>query len=68
MGEEAVRLKDQLTELTERRKDLWREDTRLDSMVSRAADELRTAERALAGMMDKVRIQKMFQLSCLQST
>ena len=68
MGEEAVRLKDQLTELTERRKDLWREDTRLDSMVSRAADELRTAEWALAAMMDKVRIQKMFQLSCLQST
>jgi structural maintenance of chromosome 3 (chondroitin sulfate proteoglycan 6) len=68
VGEEAVRLKDQLTELTERRKDLWREDTRLDSMVSRAADELRTAERALAGMMDKVSIQTMFQLSCLLST
>ncbi|KAF9474585.1 structural maintenance of chromosome protein 3 [Pholiota conissans] len=40
-------------EKTEKRKELWREDTKLDSLVSRAADELRTAERALAGMMDK---------------
>ena len=40
--------------MTERRKDLWREDSKVDNLVSRASDELRTAERALAGMMDKV--------------
>ncbi|KAF5340619.1 hypothetical protein D9611_007366 [Ephemerocybe angulata] len=46
-------LKEKYKELTEKRKDLWREDTKLDSLVNRAADELRTAERSLAGMMDK---------------
>lgn len=54
LSEQTVVLKDQHSELTERRKDLWREDTKLDSLVGRAGDELRTAERALAGMMDKV--------------
>lgn len=53
--EETLRLREEQSELTERRKEMWREDTKLDSLVSRAADELRTAERALAGMMDKVR-------------
>jgi structural maintenance of chromosome 3 (chondroitin sulfate proteoglycan 6) len=42
------------TDLTERRKELWREDTKLQSLVNHAADELRTAERNLASMMDKV--------------
>lgn len=46
-------LKEQQMEMMERRKDLWREDTKLDSLVSHAADELRTTERLLAGMMDK---------------
>lgn len=54
LSEQAVGLKDQHSEFVERRKDLWREDTKLDSLVGRAGDELRTAERALAGMMDKV--------------
>lgn len=54
LGEEIATLKDKHSELAERRKDMWREDTKLDSIVARAADELRTAERALAGMMDKV--------------
>ncbi|KAF8904142.1 structural maintenance of chromosome protein 3 [Gymnopilus junonius] len=53
IAENIVALKEQQTELTEKRKDLWREDTKLDSLVSRAADELRTSERSLAGMMDK---------------
>lgn len=35
-------------------RDLWREDAKLDSTVAHAREELRTAERALAGMMDKV--------------
>ncbi|KAF8975464.1 hypothetical protein BDQ17DRAFT_1441510 [Cyathus striatus] len=50
---EIATLKEQNSELTERRKDLWREDTKLDSLVSRAADELKSYERALASMMDK---------------
>ncbi|KIL54854.1 hypothetical protein M378DRAFT_33235, partial [Amanita muscaria Koide BX008] len=53
LGEQLSTLKDQQSELTERRKELWREDTKLESIVSRAADELRTVERALAGMVDK---------------
>ena len=53
--ENVAGLKEKQAEMMERRKDLWREDTKLDSLVSRAADELKTAERSLAGMMDKVR-------------
>jgi structural maintenance of chromosome 3 (chondroitin sulfate proteoglycan 6) len=47
-------LKNEVTDLTEQRKELWREDTKLQSLVTHAADELRTAERNLASMMDKV--------------
>ena len=54
--ENIVALKEQQAEMAEKRRDLWREDTKLDSLVSHAADELRTAERSLAGMMDKVRV------------
>ena len=36
-------------------RDLWREDTKLESTVSHERDELRSAERNLASMMDKVR-------------
>lgn len=46
--------KDSQEDMKERRKGLWREDTKLDSVASRATEELRSAERALAGMMDKV--------------
>lgn len=49
-----INLKDEQMGMLDKRKDLWREDTKLDSLVSHAADELRTAERSLAGMMDKV--------------
>jgi len=54
LSEEISALKEQQMEKMEKRKNLWREDTKLDSLVKRASDELRTAERALAGMMDKV--------------
>ncbi|PPR05869.1 hypothetical protein CVT24_006623 [Panaeolus cyanescens] len=53
LAEKINALKEKQHELTESRKDHWREDTKLDSLVSRAADELRTAERSLASMMDK---------------
>ena len=54
LTENIAGLKEKQAELTEKRKDMWREDTKLDSLVSRAASELKNAERALAGMMDKV--------------
>jgi structural maintenance of chromosome 3 (chondroitin sulfate proteoglycan 6) len=54
LGEEVAKIKDEHAEMTERRKGLWREDTKLDSLVGRAKEELSAAERALAGMMDKV--------------
>ncbi|KAJ6623432.1 RecF/RecN/SMC [Mycena sp. CBHHK59/15] len=51
--EEIAGLKEKQAELGEKRKDLWREDTKLDSLVVRAANEMKNAERQLAGMMDK---------------
>ncbi|KAI0645362.1 structural maintenance of chromosome protein 3 [Trametes meyenii] len=53
LGERIAQLKDTQAEKTEQRKELWREDTRLESVVTNAADELRGAERTLASMMDK---------------
>lgn len=48
-------LKNESAEFTERRKELWREETKLASQISHASEELRSAERNLASMMDKVR-------------
>ncbi|KAM5531084.1 hypothetical protein V8D89_015249 [Ganoderma adspersum] len=53
LGEKMAQLKDEQSEKTERRKELWREDAKLESLVTNAADELRGAERTLASMMDK---------------
>ncbi|KAI0046003.1 RecF/RecN/SMC protein [Auriscalpium vulgare] len=53
LGDEHAKLADEKAQLIERRKDLWREDAKLDSTRSHARDELRSAERQLAGMMDK---------------
>ena len=55
LGEKMAQLKGEQTEKTEHRKELWREDAKLESLVTNAADELRGAERTLASMMDKVR-------------
>lgn len=54
LGEQLATLRDEHAELTERRKELWREETKLKSLVDSEFDELRTAERSLASMMDKV--------------
>ncbi len=54
LGEEIAKLKDEQAEKTERRKELWREDAKLESLVAHAADEVRSADRMLASMMDKV--------------
>ncbi|KAF7295090.1 Structural maintenance of chromosomes protein [Mycena indigotica] len=53
LGDDINRLKEQKADLVEKRKDLWREDSKLDKMVTRAVTELKSAERVLAGMMDK---------------
>ncbi|KAE9402346.1 RecF/RecN/SMC protein [Gymnopus androsaceus JB14] len=53
LSEQSSALREQHSTLVEERKDLWREDTKLESLVGRAADEMRTAERQLASMMDK---------------
>ncbi|KAG8765379.1 Structural maintenance of chromosomes protein 3 [Serendipita sp. 397] len=45
--------KDLRSAKTERRKELWREDAKLETTVGHARDELRNAERTLATMMDK---------------
>jgi structural maintenance of chromosome 3 (chondroitin sulfate proteoglycan 6) len=47
--------KDRREKMSETRKALWREDTKLDSLLSRTNEELRNAERALASVMDKAR-------------
>ncbi|TFY79932.1 hypothetical protein EWM64_g4080, partial [Hericium alpestre] len=53
LSEQLAKLSDERARLVERRKDLWREDAKLDSVTRHAADELRSADRLLAGMMDK---------------
>ena len=47
-------LKNESAELTEQRKEFWREETKLTSQISHASEELRSAERNLTSMMDKV--------------
>lgn len=54
LSDEIAKSKDKHSEMSERRKTLWREETRLRSVVDNVGDELRTAERTLASMMDKV--------------
>ncbi|KAH0832217.1 RecF/RecN/SMC [Lanmaoa asiatica] len=53
LGEQLAELKDQQSDLSERRKELWREDSKLGGLLSHAGDELKSAERNLASMMDK---------------
>ncbi|KAI9480450.1 MAG: RecF/RecN/SMC [Benjaminiella poitrasii] len=58
--DERQRLQDRESELraerdeaTEERKSLWREEARMDSVIRNCHDEIRKAERTLAGSMDK---------------
>ncbi|KAI9568335.1 RecF/RecN/SMC [Boletus coccyginus] len=53
LGEQLAELKDQQSDLSERRKELWREDSKLGGLLAHAGDELKSAERNLASMMDK---------------
>lgn len=53
LADELTKVKDKHGELVEKRKELWREDARLANTVGHAENELRSAERNLASMMDK---------------
>lgn len=60
--DEAQRISNELKQLrvtrdeqTDQRKELWREDARLDAAVQSCKEELRKAERNLASCMDQVR-------------
>ncbi|KAH8832599.1 RecF/RecN/SMC [Flagelloscypha sp. PMI_526] len=53
LAEEIAQLKGKQADLQETRKEKWRDDTKIESSLSRAREELQNAERSLAGMMDK---------------
>jgi structural maintenance of chromosome 3 (chondroitin sulfate proteoglycan 6) len=54
LGDQVLTLKDQHAEVVEKRKELWREDTRFDTLVKQALEQLKKAEGTLAGMVDRV--------------
>jgi structural maintenance of chromosome 3 (chondroitin sulfate proteoglycan 6) len=54
LSEEIAKLAEERAEMTERRKELWREDAKVDAARTHALDELKSGERALGGMMDRV--------------
>lgn len=57
LGEQYAKFQDESARLKEQRKELWREDAKVNASRNHAADELKTAERALSSMMDKVHSQ-----------
>ena len=57
LGDQALQLQDRQAGLVERRKELWREDTKFDTLVSQHMDLLKKAEGSLATLMDKVGFQ-----------
>ncbi|KAI1321428.1 Structural maintenance of chromosomes protein 3 [Mortierella claussenii] len=50
---ELTAMKAERDQLTDRRKDLWREDAKMDSTLNNLREEHRKAERALGASMDK---------------
>lgn len=50
---ELSKLKDKEAEALEKRKTLWKEETRMSSTVGHAAEQLKLAERTLSSAMDK---------------
>ncbi|WEW57115.1 Structural maintenance of chromosomes protein 3 [Emydomyces testavorans] len=53
MEQEVQRAKDERDSLMDQRKELWREEAKLDSILSNASQEVDRAERNLAHMMDR---------------
>jgi structural maintenance of chromosome 3 (chondroitin sulfate proteoglycan 6) len=58
LRDQALVLKDQHTTLIEKRKELWREDTKYDTLVKQASEHLKKAEVNLASLMDKVHLSR----------
>ncbi|EPQ26730.1 uncharacterized protein PFL1_05709 [Pseudozyma flocculosa PF-1] len=57
LGEQLTSKRDRRDELTETKKDLWKEETRLASAAGYARDQLSQAQRVLSSMMDKATAQ-----------
>ncbi|GAA5798475.1 hypothetical protein HPULCUR_003879 [Helicostylum pulchrum] len=53
LATQEMQIRSERDEATEARKALWREEARFDSTVRNCNDEIRKAERTLAGSMDK---------------
>ncbi|KAI9024903.1 chromosome segregation protein sudA [Phycomyces nitens] len=53
VAERETKLKQKRDEATEKRKTLWREEAKLDSVLYNCNEEIRKAERTLAGSIDK---------------
>ncbi|KAI7902915.1 uncharacterized protein BX663DRAFT_55209 [Cokeromyces recurvatus] len=53
LSDREAELKAERDEAVEKRKSLWREEARMDSVIRNCHDEIRKAERTLAGSMDK---------------
>ncbi|ORZ17870.1 putative chromosome segregation protein SudA [Absidia repens] len=51
--DEEIQVKEERDQLTEARKNLWREEAGLDSSLTNCKNEIHKAERALSGSMDK---------------
>ena len=56
LQEQTAQLNQKANDLNEKRKEYWREDAKLNNNLARESEELKKAERTLAGMMDKVRV------------
>uniref|UniRef100_D8PZC5 Structural maintenance of chromosomes protein n=1 Tax=Schizophyllum commune (strain H4-8 / FGSC 9210) TaxID=578458 RepID=D8PZC5_SCHCM len=53
LQEQTAQLNQKANDLNEKRKEYWREDAKLNNNLARESEELKKAERTLAGMMDK---------------
>jgi structural maintenance of chromosome 3 (chondroitin sulfate proteoglycan 6) len=54
LADQILRFKDQHAGLVERRKELWREDTKHDTLVKQSLEQMKKSEGVLATLMDKV--------------
>lgn len=52
VDQEILKVKEERDNLMDQRKDLWREEAKLDSTLGTAREDMRRAERALSHMMD----------------
>lgn len=60
---EEFKLKTERDEATEQRKDLWREEAKLDTILRNFGDEIRKAERTLSSTIDRVSFSFLLKIS-----